>query len=327
MGRLLDGKWITQDLGGDAKGRYVRRATQFRNVDIPAEVGRYLLIVGAPCGWSHRTLLVRAIQGLEEAVPVIFTEAFMGENGWTFKEPIDGTTLFQNPTEEQKEGKVQIKALHELYVSAQADYTGRASVPVLWDTYDGKIVNNESSDIVKIFLNQFESLAKTPNAHILPAEKETSIQEMIQANYGPINNGVYRCGFANSQEAYQEAAETLFARLDEIEDLLSRQRYLIGTDHITLADLCLFPTLYRFDSVYYTHFKCSKKHIYEYPNLWGYLRELYQQPGVGETCRMDEIREHYFTSHESIHPRRYIPLCPDLNFDEPHGRDAKEYSG
>lgn len=322
MGRLLDGKWVTQDLGADAQGRYVRRATQFRRMDVTPEVGRYLLVVSWACGWSHRTLLVRAIWGLEEAIPVVYSDAFMGENGWTFQEGIPRATLYQDASRQEGE---DVKTMHELYVLAQSDYTGRASVPVLWDSKEGTIVNNESSDIIKILLEQFAPLGKNPDPpELVPAALESSIEEMTQANYGPVNNGVYRCGFASSQEAYQEAATALFARLDQLEELLGRQRYLLGAKP-TLSDICLFPTLARFDHVYYTHFKCSKKHIYEYPNLWGWTRDIFQLPGVKETCNFEQIREHYFTSHESIHPRRYIPLAPEnVDFDAPHGRD-KEY--
>jgi len=318
MGRLLDGKWITQDLGPDAQGRFVRRATQFRSSSVEPTPGRYLLILSAACGWSHRTLLVRALQGLQEVISVIYADAYMGEDGWTFGEGISGETLFREPTEEQR--AVCIKAMHQLYVLANPNYTGRASVPVLWDRDKGTIVNNESSDIVKLLLNEFSPLAKTPR-DLVSSDRETAIQEMIRQNYGPINNGVYRCGFAASQTAYDEAAQALFQRLEELEVLLGQQRYLMG-DSLTLADICLFPTLYRFDHVYYTHFKCSKKHLYEYPNLWGWTRELYQCPGVADTCDLENIREHYFTSHESIHPRRYIPIMADIDFDAPHGRDV-----
>jgi putative glutathione S-transferase len=326
MGRLIDGQWVTEDLGTNAQGKYVRRATQFRNKipseEFPVQAGRYRLFVGLACGWSHRVLLLRAMKGLEEVIPITVTDAHMGENGWTFgDEGISGTVLYSNPTDQQKE--IRIKAMHELYVLAKPDYTGRASVPVLWDTTTGTIVNNESSDIVPILAKEFDSLA-TRTSTLTPEGMEESIPEMIQTNYGPINNGVYKCGFASSQEAYTEAAVALFGRLDELEELLGRQRYLIG-DQLTLADLCLFPTLYRFDEVYYTHFKCNRKHLYEYKNLWGWAREIYQTAGVKDTCNMKQIKEHYYTSHESIHPRRYIPLGPDVDFDEPHGRDTKDY--
>jgi glutathionyl-hydroquinone reductase len=322
MGRLLEGKWITQDLGSDAQGRYVRRATQFRETAVPVEKGRYLLIVGYACGWSHRTLLVRALMGLQEndIIPLIVCEPFMGDDGWT----LDGSGEVFFPNDPSKKD-IHVTKLYELYILAKSDYTGRASVPVLWDTQRGTIISNESSEINKIFINSFAPLAKTPQPDLLPSNQEQTIQAMIQANYGPVNNGVYKCGFASNQEAYQEAVIALFDRLDQLEALLEHQRFLMGNDYISLADVCLFPTLYRFDQVYHTHFKCNMKHVYEYPNLWGWLKEMYQIPGVKETCHMDHIKEHYYTSHESIHPRRYVPVGPKLDFDSAHGRDTKEY--
>jgi putative glutathione S-transferase len=324
MGRLLDGKWISQDLGSDAQGRYVRRATQFRTTDVSspdeADDGRYVLILSWACGWSHRVMLVRAFLGLEEVIPVIICDPFMGEEGWTIEKGVSREQLFQDPA---KQSGDDLTRMYQIYVLAKQDYTGRASVPVLWDTKEGTIVNNESSDIVGILLDRFAPLGKanTSNScNLLPSGRKDAIQEMIQANYGPINNGVYRCGFASSQSAYEEAAKALFGRLDELDELLGKQRYLLG-EQLTLADFCLFPTLIRFDHVYHTHFKCNRKHIYEYPNLWGWTREIYQLPGVKATCQFDDIREHYYTSHESIHPRRYIPLGPIIDFDSPHGRD------
>lgn len=342
MGRLLDGVWTTQDLGADAQGRYVRRATQFRHKFDPKEFPsvpeatpqRYLLLVGSPCGWSHRVLLVRALMGLEESIPVIYTDALMGEEGWTFYgHNHDGS-------EEEKTGGIQAKELyldpasagysdpneilvqkiHQVYVLAQKDYTGRASVPVLWDREKGTMVNNESSDLIHML-----SAHDNDKIQLVPEELKESIEEMTQANYMPINNGVYRCGFAGNQQAYTEAATGLFERLDELEVLLGKQRYLCSSNQITMADLCLFPTIYRFDTIYYTHFKCNKQHIYEYPNLWGWTREIYQLPGVADTCKMKECCIHYYTSHESIHPRRYIPLGPTIDFEAPHNRDKVQY--
>jgi glutathionyl-hydroquinone reductase len=320
MGRLLEGQWITQDLGSDAQGRYVRRATQFREISLPVEKGRYLLVVSYACGWSHRTLLVRALMGLQDIVPLVVCEPFMGNDGWTLD--VSGEVLF--PHDKSKKD-IHVSKLYELYILAKSDYTGRASVPVFWDTQRGTIVNNESGDINEIFINLFVSLAKTPQPHLLPFNQESPIQAMIQANYDPVNNGVYKCGFASNQQAHEEAVINLFDRLDQLETLLEHQRYLMGNDYISLADVCLFPTLYRFDQVYYTHFKCNKKHVYEYPNLWGWLKEFHQLPGVKETCQMDHIKKHYFTSHESIHPRRYVPFGPKLDFDAAHNRDTKEY--
>jgi len=353
MGRLLEGKWITTDLGQDAQGRYVRRATQFKQkfeddtfpaADVRHQ--RYLLVVGSPCGWSHRVLLVRALMGLEAIIPVIFTDAFMGHDGWTFHQHnssksvsngngngnddtiieqggITAEELFLDPVAAGYEPKkIVIQMLRELYVLGKSDYTGRVSVPLLWDRKTGTIVNNESSDMIDMFANDLTSFATKHEVDLLPDALTALIEAMKTANYMPINNGVYRAGFAGSQEAYTEAAATLFEHLDELEVLLGRQRYLCSNDQVTMADICLFPTLYRFDMVYYTHFKCNKKHIYEYPNLWAWTREMYQMPGVSDTCKMKECCMHYYTSHESIHPRRYIPLGPDLNFDEPHGRNT-----
>jgi putative glutathione S-transferase len=348
MGRLLDGQWINQDLGTDAQGRYVRQETQFRRkfdddecsaADIAEQ--RYLLLVGSPCGWSHRVLLVRALMGFESSIPVVFTDAYMGEDGWTFfghnsNEPkvetkggITAQELYADPgIAGYDPTQIVAQKLHQVYVLAKNDYTGRCLVPVLWDRRTGTVVNNESSDLIMMLAQQApkeSSSSSTPiTIDLMPVGSTKSIREMMDANYMPINNGVYRCGFASAQEAYTEAATTLFQRLDELEQLLARQRYLCSNEKVTMADICLFPTLYRFDMVYYTHFKCNRKHIYEYPNLWGWTREIYQLPGVAATCKMEECCIHYYTSHETIHPRRYIPLGPIIDFDEPHGRDKMD---
>lgn len=331
MGRLVEGKWITQDLGTgqdlgkDAQGRYMRDATQFRETTVAAETNRYKLIVGSPCGWSHRVLLVRALKGLEKVLPVIYSDAYMGDDGWTFKGHghggITAGELYTDPgaAGHDNPDHIVVDKIHQLYTLAKSDYTGRASVPVLWDCKIGTIVNNESSDLIYILANDFDAWA-TRSVDLVPADLKDSIDDMIKANYMPVNNGVYRCGFASSQEAYTEAAKELFNRLDELEELLGCQRYLCSQTQITLADLCLFPTIYRFDMIYYTHFKCNKRHIYEYPNLWGWTREIYQLDGVADTCDMEKCCIHYYTSHESVHPRKYIPLGPDINFNEPHGR-------
>jgi len=303
MGRLIDGVWSNEDLGADAKGRFVRRAAKFRGVlgtdAHPAVTGRYRLYVAHACGWSHRTLLFRALQGLEDVIEAVFVDPFMGEQGWRLD---DGTPLY------------------EVYLSAAPDYTGRVSVPALWDLETGKIVCNESKDIVASLDGPLNHLARHPRPLFPDGERE-AIDAMIEANYGPVNDGVYRCGFAANQEAHEQAAWALFNRLDELESLLGKQRYLLG-ETVSAADWYLFPTLYRFDSVYHTHFKCNLRRLTEYPNLWAYTRELYQWPGVRETCRMKEIKEHYYRSHESIHPRRYVPIGPILDFDEAHGRGS-----
>lgn len=302
MGRLVDGVWTTHDLGADEQGRFVRRAARFRgrigDAAHPPEAGRYRLYASRACPWSHRALILRALAGLEDAVPVTYLRPFMGADGWTLE---DGTPVWR-----------------AVYLRADPTCTGRASVPVLVDERDGSIVSNESRDVVASLEAPLRPFARRA-VEWFPAARETAVDAMIEANYGPVNDGVYRCGFAASQKAYDEAAGALFGRLDELEALLSRQRYLLGSE-ITGADWFLFPTLYRFDSVYYVHFKCCLRPLTSYPSLWAYTRELYQWPGVRETCDMAEIKEHYFTSHESIHPRRYVPLGPAIDFDAPHGR-------
>jgi len=313
MGRLLDGKWVTKDMGPDEKGRYVRRATQFRDW-IKADgstpylpvAGRYVLYASYPCGWTHRALLARALKKLEDVIPVIYAVPFMGEQGWGF---------------EGADTENGAEWLWEVYLKARPGYTGRASVPALWDTETKTIVSNESSEIAKMFDREFDALSDT-SVRLYPEALEDEIEAMVAANYGPVNNGVYRCGFAGSQEAHTEAATELFARFDELEAHLDGQRYLVGNTP-TAADFCLFPTLYRFDTVYYTHFKCNKRHLWDYPNLWAFTRDVYALPGVKETCDLAQAAEHYYTSHESVHPRRYIPLGPDIDWDEPHGRDAR----
>ena len=312
MGRVLEGQWVSDDLGTDAQGRYVRRAAKFRgrlsadgSTGFRAEPGRYHLYLAHACGWSHRVMLMRALKGLEELVSASYAEPFMGERGWTLGEA--GDPLM---------GKQQ---LYEVYLEHQADYTGRASVPVLWDRQTQSIVTNESSDIARDFDSVFEAFTG-PTRSWFPDDLREQVDAMIAANYGPINNGVYRCGFAGSQLAYDEALSALFERLDWLEQHLAHSRYLVG-EELTAADLFLFPTLYRFDAIYYIHFKCCVRQLRDYPNLWAYTRELYQLPGVAGTCDLPKTRAHYFASHESVHPRRHVPPGPNPDFDAPHGRE------
>lgn len=311
----MDGRWVSEDLGTDEKGRYVRRAAKFRgrvtadgSSGFPAESGRYHLYLAHACGWSHRTLIFLALKGLEDVVSVSFVEPFMGERGWTFAADGTGDPVL---------GK---RYLYEVYTAHESDYTGRASVPVLWDRETGRIVTNESSDIARDLDRAFDGVGARPRRYFPDGTDGTDeIDAMIAANYESVNNGVYRCGFAGTQAAYDEAITALFARLEQLETLLSGQRYLLG-DRLTGADLFLFPTLWRFDSIYYIHFKCCVKQLREFPNLWAYTRELYQLPGIAATCDMDKTRAHYFASHESVHPRRYVPPGPVIDFSQPHGR-------
>ena len=312
MGRLIDGKWVTEDLGTDARGHFVRRATKYRarptadgSSGFVAEPGRYHLYISHACGWCHRTMIFRRLKGLESAITVSRVQPRMLEEGWEFADGGDPVL-----------GK---RRLYEVYLAKDADYTGRASVPVLWDRETNAIVTNESADICTAFDREFDAHARNPELRLFPEDLREQIDEMIAANYEPINNGVYKAGFAGSQRAHEEAATALFRRLDELETLLGERRYLCG-DRITAADWFLFPTLFRFDAVYYVHFKCNLRRIVDYPNLWGYTRELYQWPGVRDVCNLDEAKTHYYSSHESLHPRRYIPIGPDLDFDAPHDR-------
>lgn len=311
MGKLIEGRWTDEDFETDTKGRFVRRPSSFRRMvtadgssGFPASPGRYHLYVAHACGWSHRTVLFRQLIGLERAVSISFVQPHMGEHGWTFAQggdPIAGR------------GK-----LHEIYTAADPHYTGRVTVPVLWDRETATIVSNESTDICHAFDREFDAHTG-PRERLFPDELRAQIDAMIEANYAPLNNGVYRAGFAKSQAAHEEAARAVFGRLDELERLLAGQRYLLGP-RLTAADWFLFPTLYRFDAAYHTHFKCNLRRLIDYPNLWGYTRELYQMPGVKEVCNLQEVKVHYYTSHPSVHPRAYVPIGPELDFDEPHGR-------
>jgi putative glutathione S-transferase len=313
MGRLIDGRWVAEDLGVNERGEYVRRAASFRDAitadgssGFAAEAGRYHLYLSWACGWSHRTLLLRTLKGLEEVIGLSVVDNHMGEEGWTFSEGADPIGGF--------------RALHQLYVAAQADYTGRVSVPILWDRKTGTIVSNESLEIAAMFDREFQAFARDKTRY-LPDEHRDAILAMLAVNYEAINNGVYKAGFAGSQAAHEAAVTALFARFDELEEHLSTSRYLCGPT-VTLADLCLFTTLYRFDPVYHYHFKCNVRRLRDYPHLWGYTRDLYQLPGVRETCRLDAVKEHYYTSHESINPRRLIPLGPSIDYDAPHAREG-----
>jgi len=312
MGRLIDGVWNSHDLGPDAQGRFVRRAANFRgrvtadgHSGFAAASGRYHLYVADACGWCHRALLFRECKGLQASVTVSRVEPLMGEDGWTFAaggDPILGKTK-----------------LHEVYTEHDPGYTGRVTVPVLWDRKTASIVTNESMDITRDFDEAFAAFAGANLPRLFDPDRIAEIDAMIDANYHTVNNGVYRAGFAGSQGAYNEAIEQLFNRLEQLDSLLESRRYLLG-DTVTAADFYLLPTLLRFDSIYYIHFKCCVKQLREFPNLWGYTRDLYQLPGVASTYNLAATRLHYYSSHESIHPRRIVPPGPDIDFLAPHNR-------
>ncbi|KIC21760.1 MULTISPECIES: glutathione S-transferase family protein [unclassified Leisingera] len=323
MGLLIDGKWHDQWYDTDSTGGAFKRSeSQFRNWitadgsagpsgkgGFPAESGRYHLYVSLACPWAHRTLIFRQLKGLAEHISVSVVHPDMLGEGWTFETDEHGATgdgLFGN------------SHMHQIYTRADAEYTGRVTVPVLWDKEQNTIVSNESAEIIRMFNSAFDGITGNSNDY-WPEELREPIEAVNARVYSTINNGVYKCGFATSQQAYDEAVAPLFESLDWLEDLLSQHRYLLG-ERITEADWRLFTTLLRFDPVYHTHFKCNRKRLMDYPNLWAYTRELHQWPGVAETVGMQHIVRHYYYSHDTINPHRIIPTNPDINWQEPHGR-------
>lgn len=318
MNQLVDGEWRTDayETTND-EGAFERQETTFRerirddpDARFRPEAGRYHLYVSYACPWAHRTLLARSLKGLEEAVSVSVVDPFRDENGWQFSPEKAGCT------EDHVHGA---DYLRELYVRADPDATCRVTVPVLWDTKEDTIVNNESKEILRMLDTEFEEFA-TRDVDLYPEGYRDEIDEIIDAIYEPINNGVYRAGFAGSQNAYDEAVEDLFSALDRWDAVLEDQRYLAG-DRLTEADLCMFTTLVRFDPVYHTHFMCNVMQIHEYEHLWPYLRDLYQTSGVAETVNMAHIKEHYYTTHPDVNPSGIIARGPDLDFEAPHDRD------
>ncbi|MEM9482628.1 MAG: glutathione S-transferase family protein [Cyanobacteria bacterium P01_F01_bin.116] len=322
MGLLVNGVWQDQWYDtGSTGGRFVRKASQFRNWITPdgspgatgqggfkAEAGRYHLYISYACPWAHRTLIFRTLKGLEEIISLSVVHWFMGEQGWTF-EPGEG--VIADPL-------LNAKVLHEIYTYADANYTGRVTVPVLWDKQTQTIVNNESSEIIRMLNNAFDQSGAKPGDYYPKALRE-DIDALNERIYDTVNNGVYKCGFATTQAAYEEALAPLFDSLDWLEEILMTQRYLAG-NQLTEADWRLFTTLVRFDPVYVGHFKCNIRRIVDYPNLWAYLRELYQIPGVAQTVNFSHIKRHYYQSHETINPTRIVPKGPEINFMEPHNR-------
>ena len=315
---LVDGELRPEGLGqtGD-DGSFDRIETTFRDRvrDDPdarfrPEPGRYHLYVARACPWAHGAVLTRRLLGLEDAITMDVVDPFRDERGWQFSpEKPDCTpdTLFG------------YDYLADVYREADPDYTGKVSVPVLWDREEGTIVNNESIEIMRMLAAEFGEHA-TADLDLYPEGRREPIDDVADRLYEPINNGVYRAGFAETQEAYERAVAELFDALAHWEDVLAEQRYLLG-ESLTLADLRLFPTLVRFDPVYNIHFKCSVRRLRDYPNLWNYTKELYQLPGVAGTVNMEHVKEHYYTTHESVNPKRIVPVGPEVDYAEPHDRD------
>ncbi len=315
LGMLVEGKWTTEWTERDTSGKFNRMPTKFRNwisaddsSDFKPEAGRYHLYVSLACPWAHRTLIMRKLKGLSEAIGLSIVDAVLSDRGWVFSENPGAIPDTVN----------NAQYLQEIYLKAKSDYTGRVTVPILWDKQNQTIVNNESREIIRIFDTEFGAIASS-HLDLYPKALREQIDRAIDAIYMPINNGVYRSGFATSQEAYENAVTELFENLDRWEEVLAKQRYLCG-NVLTEADICMFTTLLRFDSVYYGHFKCNLKRIVDYPNLWNYLKDLYQYPGIKETCNLDHIKRHYYMSQTQINPNRIVPKGPIINFDEPHNR-------
>ncbi len=322
MGLLVDGQWQDKWYDTEASGgRFVREDAGFRNWvtadgsagltgvgGFKAEANRYHLYVSLACPWAHRTTIYRKLKGLEDMISLSVVHPFMGDKGWTFAE---GAGVIADPI-------VNASYLYEVYVAAKPDYTGRVTVPILWDKKTNTIVSNESSEIIRMLNSAFDKVGAT-DVSFLPSELLAEIDTINEFVYSAVNNGVYKAGFATTEAAYKEAVVTLFDALDTLEARLADQRYLLG-DTVTEADWRLFTTLVRFDAVYVGHFKCNIRRIVDYPNLWGYLRDLYQVPGIAETVSIEHIKAHYYTSHANINPTRIIPVGPVLDFNEPHDR-------
>ena len=323
MGLLVDGHW--QDQWYETRGgRFERQDSLFRNWvtadgapgppgggGFKAAPGRYHLFVSLACPWAHRTLIMRSLKGLQPMIGLSVTHWLMGEQGWSFEQ---GPGVIPDPI-------LQAEHLHQLYVAAAARYTGRVTVPVLWDRERATIVSNESADIVRMFNGAFDGIGAAPGDYS-PAALRPEIDAVNARVYATVNNGVYRAGFATTQDAYEEAVTALFDTLDWLEQRLSTQRYLLGNAP-TEADIRLFTTLLRFDPVYHGHFKCNLRRIVDYPALWAYARDLYQHPGVAETVDLGHIKGHYYGSHPTINPNRIVPMGPILDLDEPSDRATR----
>lgn len=295
MGMLVEGVW--RDVPRDTKatgGAFVRAESAFRNRVSKPEPGRYRLYVSKSCPWAHRTLVVRAMKGLEKAVPAFYADPYMAENGWEFS---DGG----------------ISCLHQLYSKAKPGYTGRVTVPVLWDAQEEAIVNNESAEIIRMLNADFDSLATRKLNDLYPSNLRKQIDRINERVYRTVNNGVYRAGFATAQDKYEEAVSELFRTLDWLEKRLAKQHWLCGA-RFTEADVRLFTTLVRFDAVYYSHFKCNLRRLTDYPRLWRYTKRIYATPGVARTVDLAEIKSHYYRSMKQINPTQIVPKGPLLDF-------------
>lgn len=325
MGLLIDGKWHDKWYDTDKTGgKFEREAARFRNwvtadgsagptgdSGFQAESGRYHLYVSMACPWAHRTLIFRKLKGLEDHISVSVVHPDMVENGWEFRPESD----------QHRDHLFDHRFMHQLYTQAAPDYTGRVTVPVLWDKQRQTIVSNESADIIRMFNSAFDGLEGVNTEldyYLEPLRGD--IESVNERVYHTVNNGVYKAGFATAQDKYEEAYWALFESLDWLEQRLTGQRYLVG-GQLTEADWRLFTTLIRFDAVYFSHFKCNRQRIADFPALSAYVRDLYQVAGVAETVDIDQIKRHYYVSQRTINPTQVVPVGPALDFDAPHGRE------
>lgn len=308
---LVNGEWSTDAYQlTNEDGEFDRDTTSFRDrigEEYPAEKERYHLYICRACPWAHRTAMMRQLKGLEDHISLSLVEPERYNDGWEFSDEYSDP-LYDEPY------------LRDIYVRADDDYTGRVTVPVLWDKETETIVNNESEEIMRMLDTEFQHLDN--GVDLYPEGYREKVDSIIEEIYEPINNGVYRAGFAESQKAYENAVKDVFNALDKWDDVLDSQRFLAG-DRLTEADVAMFPTLVRFDKVYHTHFKCNKKHIHEYDNLWNYTKDIYQIHGVEETVNMDHITRHYYKSHGAVNPKRLVAVGPDLDFTSEHDRDER----
>lgn len=324
MGLLIDGKWHDHWYDTSASGgRFIRSESQFRSWITPdgspgpdgvggfnAEPGRYHLYVSLACPWAHRVLIMRVLKGLQGMISMSIVHWLMGEDGWTFTAGPGVVADELNHAD----------FLYQIYTVARPDYSGRATVPILWDKQRRTIVNNESAEIIRILTGAFDALGAIPGDYY-PVELRAAIDAVNARVYDGLNNGVYKAGFATSQAAYDEAVVVVFETLDWLEKRLAGQRYLMG-ERLTEADIRLFTTLVRFDEVYHGHFKCNRRRLVDYPHLWGFTRELFQLPGIATTLNMEHVKRHYYESHRNINPTGIVPIGPAVDFTAPHERGA-----
>ncbi len=298
-----DGRFVGQE------SRFRRWVTADGSSGFRAEPGRYHLYVSYACPWATRTIIGRRLKGLEDVIGMSAVDPIRDERGWAFTggEYTDAVNGFE--------------FLSEAYARTEPAYDGRVSVPVLWDIQSGQIVNNESADVLRMLNSAWDEVGGDPSVDLYPEALRPEIDRLNELVYATVNNGVYRAGFATTQEAYREAYEDVFATLEVLEGRLATSRYLVG-DRPTEADWRLYTTLVRFDAVYYSHFKCNRRRILDHPNLWAYARDLHALPGIGETLRLGEIKRHYYGTHPKLNPTRIIPEGPEIDFDAPHGRES-----